>query len=87
MAGVASVFVGVGSVAGAGAAGAVSEGFALEDEAAVGVASSFFALSFFLKALLKIFFILSNASGAGIGPVRQINLWIKNRVVWLMLVG
>jgi hypothetical protein len=61
-----SVLVGSGAVAGAGAAGLVSEGFdwatAGVSEVAVGVGSSF--LVFFLKRLLKAFFIWSIASGA-----------------------
>ena len=60
VAGVASVFAGSGALAGAGAAGVVSEGFgcALEgvSAVAVGLGSSF--LGFFLeKRPLKAFFI------------------------------
>jgi hypothetical protein len=62
VAGVVSVLTGSGAVAGAGAAGVVSEGldWVFDGAAAVGVGSSF--LDFFLKRPLKAFFIWSMAS-------------------------
>lgn len=78
-----SVFAGSGAVAGAGWAGVVSVGFGVDEDAsagAVGVASSFFAGCFFfdLKMFLRTVFILSTASRAVDGRMRQISATLKN---------